>query len=357
MSAAPESPPGEHGDRVASSYRQLAEIYHDLLSRDELSEVLERLVKTVKHLIPVASLLIAEAQVEQRILVPLVAEGEWPDGFVGSKLSFGEGLIGLVAERGRPILCNEAHLDPRAGHVAGTPIGEPEAIISLPLVARGVVIGAMSLYREGQGAFFSKFDFELAQRFADAATIAIENARAREELRGLVRRDELTGLFNRRGFNELLTRSLVNCDRTAVSLVLVDLDDFKSVNDCHGHVSGDEVLADVGRRLTRAVDGLGPVCRLGGDEFAVILEGIGSAGAAVVADRIRHAFADQSIVLESGELVQRASIGLASSEPLARLDAEGLLRQADMAMYVGKRGRRSTDPQPLRLRLVSDSSA
>lgn len=356
MSAAAETPE-EQGDHVASSYRQLAEIYHDLLSRDELDQVLERLVKTVKHLIPVASLLIAEAQVEERILVPLVADGDWPDGFVGSKLSFGEGLIGLAAERGRPILCNEAHLDPRAGHVAGTPTGEPEAIVSLPLVARGVVIGAMSLYREGPGACFSKFDFELAQRFADAATIAIENARARQELRALVRRDELTGLYNRRGFNELLARALVDADRKAVALVLVDLDDFKSVNDRHGHVSGDEVLTDVARRLTRAVDALGPVCRLGGDEFAVILEGVGASGAGVVADRIRQAFADQSIVLASGELVQRASIGVACSEPLARLDAEDLLRQADQAMYVGKRGRRSTDSQPLRLRLVSDGSA
>ena len=112
--------------------RQLAEIYHDLLSREELDQVLERLVKTVRHLIPVASILIAEAQTEERVMLPLVAEGGWPDGFLESRLPFGEGLIGLVVERGRAILCNDAHLDPRAGHVAGTPVGEPEAIISVP---------------------------------------------------------------------------------------------------------------------------------------------------------------------------------------------------------------------------------
>src|SRR5205823_3076688 len=148
----PDTAASERGALVASSYRQLAEIYHDLLSRDQLDQVLERLVKTVRHLIPVASILIAEAQTEQRLLKPLVAEGGWPDGFLDSTLPFGEGLIGLAAERGRPILCNEAHHDPRAGHVAGTPVGEPEAIISMPLVARGVVIGAMSLYREGEDA-------------------------------------------------------------------------------------------------------------------------------------------------------------------------------------------------------------
>ena len=148
MTTVPDTAASERGELVASSYRQLAEIYHDLLSREGLDQVLDRLVKTVRHLIPVASILIAEAHTDERVMVPLVAEGGWPDGFLESRLPFGEGLIGLVVERGRAILCNDAHLDPRAGHVAGTPVGEPEAIISVPLVARGVVLGAMSLYRK-----------------------------------------------------------------------------------------------------------------------------------------------------------------------------------------------------------------
>ena len=143
------------------------------------------------------------------MLVPIVAEGGWPEASWVRSCRSAEGLIGLAAARGRPILCNEAHLDPRAGHVAGTPIGEPEAIISVPLVARGVVIGAMSLYREGERARFSDFDFELAQRFADAATIAIENARTREELRESGGATSRTGgLLNRRGFNALLAEAL-----------------------------------------------------------------------------------------------------------------------------------------------------
>ncbi len=127
----------------------------------------------------------------------------------------------------------------------------------MPLVARGVVLGAMSLYREGDGSNFSSLDFELAQRFADAATIAIENARTRAELRELGRRDELTGLLNRRGFNELLAAALDEAAAKPVSLVLLDLDDFKSVNDEHGHLCGDDVLAEVARVLSAAVGGAG----------------------------------------------------------------------------------------------------
>jgi diguanylate cyclase (GGDEF)-like protein len=342
----------ERGELVASSYRQLAEIYHDVLSREGLDQVLERLVKTVRHLIPVASMLIAEAQTDQRVLVPIVAEGEWPDDFLGSKLSFGQGLIGLAAERGRPILCNEAHLDPRAGHVAGTPTGEPEAIISVPLVARGVVIGAMSLYREGEHASFSDFDFELAQRFADAATIAIENARAREELRELGRRDELTGLLNRRGFNGLLAEAFEEVAVSPVSLVLVDLDEFKSVNDMHGHVTGDEVLVSVARTIERSVGDSGAVCRIGGDEFAVILRDTKVVGATVAAAMVQDALDTLAIPVPGGEVRQKASFGVAGTDALSSPDAEHLLREADRAMYATKRS-----DEPVRLRLVAESSA
>ncbi len=348
----PDTAASERGALVASSYRQLAEIYHDLLSRDQLDQVLERLVKTVTHLIPVASILIAEAQTEQRLLKPIVAEGGWPDGFLDATLPFGEGLIGLAAERGRPILCNDAHLDPRAGHVAGTPIGEPEAIISVPLVARGVVIGAMSLYREGEDASFSDLDFELAQRFADAATIAIENARTRAELRELGRRDELTGLLNRRGFNELLTAALADPSQAPVSLVLLDLDDFKSVNDEHGHLCGDDVLAEVAGVLRDSVGGRGQVCRLGGDEFAVILTSAGMIDAQVISGLVHAALANHVVALSSGEVSQRASIGAASTDGVADADAEMLLREADRAMYDAKPER-----QPVRLKLVSDAGA
>ena len=347
----PDTAASDRGALVASSYRQLAEIYHDLLSRDQLDHVLERLVKTVRHLIPVASILIAEAQTEQRLLKPLVAEGGWPDGFLYSRLPFGEGLIGLAAERGRPILCNEAHLDPRAGHVAGTPVGEPEAIISLPLVARGVVIGAMSLYREGEDASFSDFDFELAQRFADAATIAIENARTRAELRELGRRDELTGLLNRRGFNELLHAALADPGQAPVALVLVDLDDFKSVNDEHGHLCGDDVLAEVAGVLRDSVGGRGQVCRLGGDEFAIILPSAGQIDAQVIASVVEAALEQHVVRLSSGEVRQRASIGTATTAQ-CDADAETLLREADRAMYEAKPER-----QPVRLKLVADASA
>jgi diguanylate cyclase (GGDEF)-like protein len=341
-------------ESVSRSYRQLAEIYHDLLSRDSLEHVLDRLVKTVTRLIPVASILLAETQTEAGVLRPLIADGEWPDGFLNETLPFGEGLIGMTAERGRPILCNDAHLDPRAGHVAGTPASEPEAIVCVPLVARGVVIGAMSLYREGEGSVFSEFEFELAQRFGDAAALAIENARTRSELRDLSRRDELTGLLNRRGFNELLTMTLADGARQGfpLALVVVDLDEFKSVNDVYGHLAGDEILRQVAGLLAGAARDSDYVCRVGGDEFAVVLPRAGSREGEIVASRIQKSLATATFRLDVTEVAQSASVGVASTETVALRDPDELLREADRTMYVEKRSRA---PQPIPLKLISDS--
>lgn len=339
------------GEAVAASYRQLADVYHDLLSRDGVDELLERLVKTVRALIPVTSMLIAETRIEERLLVPLVAAGDWPEEFLSTTLRFGEGLIGVAAQRGQPILCNEAHRDPRAGHVEGTPEDTPEAIISLPLVSGGLVIGAMSLYREGEGATFTPFEFELAQRFGDAATLALHNARTRAELRERSRRDELTGLLNRRGFNELLAATLAEAEagEVPVGLLLIDIDDFKLVNDGHGHPCGDEVLRHVARLLDEATRHRDCVCRLGGDEFGIVLPRADTEQSRTIAARIEAALAAHPMLHGDEPVPVTASTGAASSlETVA--GAEGLLREADRAMYAQKRERKA----PIPLRLVSE---
>lgn len=338
-------------ETVAAGYRQLAEIYHDLLTRDGVEQLLERLVKTVRDLIPVTSILLAETVVEQRVLVPLVAAGEWPDGFLTRRLPFGEGLIGMAAERGRPILSNEAHRDSRAGHVSGTPEGEPEAIISLPLLSRGTVIGALSLYREGEQATFSEFEFEMAQRFADAATLALENARVRTELRELTRRDELTGLLNRRGFSEQITRALAASDAPsqATALLLVDLNDFKHVNDSRGHPCGDQLLCHVAQLLQQVTRNDDDVCRLGGDEFAIVLSDAQPGEAELTAKRISAALSANPMRYDNQTIHVNASVGYAYTGS-RNGGAGSLMREADQALY------RSKPTQPIKqLRLVKEA--
>jgi diguanylate cyclase (GGDEF)-like protein len=286
----------------------------------------------------VSSVLIVEANTPRQELIPLRADGAWPDGFAEQRLPFGEGLIGLAVRHGKPILANEAHRDPRAGHVVGTPEEEPEAIISLPLVARGFVIGAMSLYREGEGSHFSDFEFELAQAFADAATLAIENARTRAELLDQTRRDELSGVLNRRGFDELLERVITTSPPDKqIGVLVIDLDQFKRVNDRHGHACGDNVLRHVARQIAEATRVGDCIGRLGGDEFAIVLSDATQDEANEVAARIQSALASAPLIDARGSITVSASVGAFVARAGVAGSPQSMLERADEAMYELKR--------------------
>jgi GAF domain-containing protein len=153
-------------------------------------------------------------------------------------------VTGWAVERGEPVRVSQLHLDPRAAQVPGTPATEPEALVSVPLIARGRVKGALNVYRLGEEADFSDPEFELLTRFGDAVALALDNAEIRLRLEHEAQTDSLTGLYNYREFHEALRREL---DRSAVTgqpvaVLMLDLDDFKRVNDTHGHACGDDTL-------------------------------------------------------------------------------------------------------------------
>ncbi|HVM09040.1 MAG TPA: EAL domain-containing protein [Acidimicrobiales bacterium] len=153
----------------------------------------------------------------------------------------------------------------------------------------------------------------------------------------LIRRalhDPLTGLANAALLRDRATLALSRTQRgSACALLLVDLDDFKAVNDGLGHAAGDEVLITVARRLVQAVRPGDTVARLGGDEFAVLLDGHHELAPEIVANRIMDLLREPMFV-DGHELFSPASIGLASGDGVA--DAEALLRDADAAMYIAK---------------------
>ncbi len=153
-------------------------------------------------------------------------------------------------------------------------------------------------------------------------------------------RDPLTGLGNRTLFSDRLDHALQMRARggTAVAVLILDLDDFKIVNDSLGHAAGDELLKQAGKRIAEHVALGDTVARLGGDEFAVIVEGDGVLPE-TTARRLMEAF-DEPVIVEGRELPMRISVGLAAaSADRSELSAEELLKQADLAMYAAKRSR------------------
>jgi diguanylate cyclase (GGDEF)-like protein len=321
---------------LVASYERLTALYHDLLRQESLPALLQRAADAVAELVPCTSLLIAEADVEQQLIVPLVARGAWQEETLQMRPRFGEGLIGWVAANGRPAHVNEAHLDGRAGHVVGTPTSEPEAVICFPLISGGVVVGAFSLYREGEGQFFSNEEFAMAQRFADAMTLALANAKTREQLLYLARNDYLTGCLNRRGFHQELSALAASTNADSLTLLLIDLDDFKNVNDEYGHGTGDQVLRQVADQLRAVAPAGAVVARLGGDEFAILFAPTPATTTADVAQSVKRTL-DPLTFVSGGKVVSvTASVGLAEEPIRDQPIEERLLRIADESMYQEK---------------------
>ena len=150
--------------------------------------------------------------------------------------------------------------------------------------------------------------------------------------------DPLTSAANRRGFERALVSELERCDRHGhpCALVIVDLDDFKQVNDLHGHEAGDDALVTVAERLRESVRAADTVARLGGEEFALLLPETDLPGALVVAERARMAFEAAGVRTKEGDrLTVTASFGVADF-PASR-DRATLMREADQALYTAKR--------------------
>jgi diguanylate cyclase (GGDEF)-like protein len=172
------------------------------------------------------------------------------------------------------------------------------------------------------------------------AALRSEQARIRE-LEASVETDALTGVFNRRGFDRELKRSLAYVKRywTRAALMYVDLDGFKPVNDRHGHAAGDAVLRAVAAKLLGCVRASDTVARLGGDEFGLILWNLSEVDAAAKARALEATVAGLQIAWDGGMLGVGASIGFAMFGPSEELDE--ILARADQAMYARKAARKA----------------
>jgi diguanylate cyclase (GGDEF)-like protein len=206
--------------------------------------------------------------------------------------------------------------------------------LELPLRAGHELFGTLVLV----GPRFSRDDVETATLLAGHAGVALENARLHRIVERQALVDDVTGLANRRRAEEALAAELSRAERfeSPVALVLADLDDFKAVNDRHGHQAGDVVLRAVADVLAASVREVDLAARWGGEEFLVLLPETDAEGAVGVAERVRAALAERDILLATGEEARiTASFGVASFPPA--LSSDELVARADEALYRAKR--------------------
>jgi diguanylate cyclase (GGDEF)-like protein len=213
-----------------------------------------------------------------------------------------------------------------------------------PLVTAGQVRGLMGFYRSPEAASVDTRRF-LLEKVAFEAAQSLYNAHQHEQALEMATRDPLTGLFNRRALDDHLSREFDRFVRyqVDVSIIIIDLDHFKSVNDIYGHEAGDHVLKHVAGIIRQSVRGSDVTARLGGEEFAVILPNTRQKEAFHLARRIEKALNNGGITIGGHvTLTQTVSQGVAGTDRLPVQSSSELLRLADRAMYQAKYQGRNT---------------
>ncbi|CAN5458060.1 hypothetical protein BH20CHL6_BH20CHL6_09200 [soil metagenome] len=209
----------------------------------------------------------------------------------------------------------------------------------LPLRAGGRVIGLVELSTKGRRRDLTSYELSFCQAMSNQAGAVLETARLVEQLRLAADVDQVTGVGSHRFLQERLVQEVARSARTGASLsvMMIDLDGFKGVNDQFGHLNGDRVLRDVAATLKIAVRANDIVARYGGDEFVVLMPDTAAEQARVVARRVVHEIRERIHQMSSGEEVRlSASAGMAVYPEDARQPGT-LLRAADAAMYTVKR--------------------
>jgi diguanylate cyclase (GGDEF)-like protein len=318
---------------VDSSYKRLAEVFHQVLSEQSLSVLLDTIADTISELVPYDTLTIYEANETEGTLRPVLARDQWADEIMNSMSHFGRGLTGYAAAHREALLINQAQLDPRTEVIAGT-TNDPESLLVIPLIARDSVKGCLNIYRVGEEATFTEDEFELAKRFGDAAALALDNAEVRAALEHQAQTDSLTGLHNHRFFQERLRAELGRTNRghDSTALLMLDIDNFKKVNDVYGHAVGDLVLQGLGVLLKSTIRVSDVVCRIGGEEFAVIMPSSDVGDATGFASRLREKLSQLDFD-PAGRMT--VSVGIAEG-PEHAMNPTELVACAEAAMMTAK---------------------
>lgn len=250
----------------------------------------------------------------------------------------GEGITGLVAESGKKIYIKNTEQESRFLHYKGERPREASSFLSVPLLSKGEVVGVINFARRGENSF-SYQDVKMMTLVAGQVALAIANARLYTRTRELSVRDELTGIFNHRHFQQMLHMEWKRAVRfrRQLSLVMIDVDHFKAYNDAFGHLQGNQVLKQIGALLRKNLREVDTVARFGGEEFVLLLPDTDKRGAIVAAEKVRQVIGAHAFLTEDGRETRLVTIsaGIATyPDDVAEMD--DLIDHADIALYRAK---------------------
>ena len=333
--------PEQRSDAMLS----MIEIGKALTSCLEVHSVLETIMRQVERLISPEAWSLLLVDQTSGDLVFQVAVSPVSNQLQGLRLPKGEGIAGWVASNGVPLLIPDVSIDERFKSEFDLQFSfKTKSIVCVPMKVKDRVVGVIELINSFDRLVFNDLDMMILAAIADFAAIAIENARNYDRINELVITDDLTGLYNSRHFSRLIDDEFNRALRYnhEMSLVFLDLDRLKGINDVHGHLVGSRMLSEFGRLIGSSIRGSDRAARYGGDEFVIILPHTGKEQGLAMAAKLRQRLHDSEFSADDGQPIRlTASIGVASYPEDART-REDLIRAADMAMYEAKHAGRDT---------------
>lgn len=264
------------------------------------------------------------------------------------RVKVGEGVVGLVAERSVNVLLPQ-HAGPRPTAAETT----HPVTIAIPLYSQDRIMGVISVHRADPADHFTEEEFDYVVFLGEQAGVAVENVLLHEEAQRLSITDGLTGVWNRRYFLMQFPQALAAAQRfqRPFSVLMLDLDTFKAINDTHGHQRGDAILVEFSKRVTRVIREVDTFARYGGEEFICLLSETDLQGARITAEKILDAIRSEPFGVPGEQpLSITVSIGVASY-PVHGETYKLLVGAADKALYRAKEGGRdrvctATEPEP-----------
>jgi diguanylate cyclase (GGDEF)-like protein len=319
-------------DRQALLER-LAAIQRSIVAQHELHEIFEQVIQAARDLLGDDAGVVRMRDLTGGGTAVAASLGVGKE-FLAARNRTNTPGLGTRAIAERALVVFDKHSDTFVRHVPGEWATEGlRAGMAAPVFERGEVVGALGTASRDPNRAYSMRDQQVMLALAEHTSLALNHARALEDVVHQAFHDSLTGMPNRALFMDRIAHALARAgSSTPVGVLVVDLDDFKTINDSLGHGVGDTLLVQVAERLAGCLRRSDTIARLGGDEFAVLLEDVSDAdGAALWADRILETLGSPFSVADR-QVSVNGSIGIA----LGAGEAETLLRDADLAMYRAK---------------------
>jgi diguanylate cyclase (GGDEF)-like protein len=311
------------------------EIGKALTSTFNMEKILVIILKRLSELIKAKNWTLFLLDPESQELYFEVVVGLDKGSLSDVRIPLGEGVAGTVALTGEPILVPEVQSDPRFSNKVDDLTGfVTHSLICLPLKMQGSVIGVIEIVNPEDMSLFQDTFMPLLSILADHVAIAIHNARTYRKIESLSITDDVTGYYNSRFMHQHLDQLLHQGQE--VSLVFLDVDNFKELVDRHGHLLGSKILKEAAEVIASQLDGEDRLVRYGGDEYVIILAAQDKKEAFDKVVRIREAVADAIFLSKEGLEAQiTASFGIANY-PNDAADKKELLQMADNSLYRSK---------------------